>query len=443
MRIFRIHNIWYTMAIKSFLKRIGKLEPFEIRNNSLMLCLISPGIYVYSLLIFQYNTSATEIPYLREVFAILFLVVGLLPLTKNKFIIDYYGVFVFVTLMLFLQYLTYTVALNKFSIDYLLGTYIVMFGGVLMLNNRLLIIVFSALQLLHMGYRVITSDLDIVAEGAILISTTTIFIYSFIILNGSIRYRKNLLDLNVMLEDKVDERTKALENRAKELYERNKDLEEFAYAVSHDLKQPLRNIYTLTEWCEDLVKEEDEEMGATLQKMKIQTEKMDLLIEGVLNYSLQMNKEKELKEIDVDVMLREMIAINTNTHCKIILKNAMPTIVFNESQLIQVFQNLIQNAIKHNHKEEVRIEIESEEREKDHVFSIKDNGPGIESKYFEKIFQLFQRLDVHSNGGKVGIGLALVKKIVERRGGQVWVESVPGKGATFFFTIKKMRLGLG
>lgn len=425
------------MRIKRFLKEIGKLEPFEIKNNSLMLCLISPGIYIYSLLIFQYNTNATEIPYFREFFAILFLVIGVLPLTKHKFIIDYYGVFVFVTLMLFQHYLTYTVALNEFSIDYLLGTYIVMFGGVLMLNNRLLIILFSALQLLHMGYQVTQSNLDIVAEGAILLSTATIFIYSFIILNGSIRYRKKLIELNTMLEDKVNERTVALENRAGELYERNKDLEEFAYAVSHDLKQPLRNIHTLTEWCEDLLHKEDEETKSILKKMKIQTEKMDLLIEGVLNYSLQMNKEKELKEIDVDELLKEMIAINVGEQCKIIVENKMPKVVFNETQLVQVFQNLIQNAIKYNNKEEVIIVIKSKEQEEDYVFSIQDNGPGIESKYFEKIFQLFQRLNPDAKGGQVGIGLALVKKIIERRGGRVWVESIIGKETTFFFTIKK------
>ena len=421
-----------------FLKKIGRLESFEINNNSLVLCLLSPGIYIYSLLIFHYNVNAVELPYLRELFAFLFLLVGLLPQTKNKVVIDYYGVFVFITLLLFQHYLTYTVALNDFSLDYLLGTFIVMFGGVLMLSNRLLIVLFSALQLVHMSYWVMKSNLDIVDEGAIIISTTTIFIYSFIILNGFIRYRQKLVELNVSLEDKVKERTNALENRAKELSERNSDLEEFAYVISHDLKQPLRNIYTLTEWSEAMVAgNENKELTLGLSKVKAQAEQMDKLIEGILNYSLYRKKEKKLKKVDVGFVVRKIKKVNENEYCEIDIKSKMPKVFFNESQLMQVFQNLIQNGIRHNNKDKVKLEVWCEEREKEYVFSVKDNGPGIESKYFDKIFQLFQRLDVDSNGGEVGIGLALVKKIVERAGGKVWLESEIEKGTTFFFTLNK------
>ncbi|CAL2079463.1 sensor histidine kinase [Tenacibaculum sp. 190524A02b] len=428
--------------ILSFLKKIGRLEAFEINSSSLVLSLMSPGLYLYSILIFEFNSNAVEIPFLREVFTFFFMVVGLLPLTKRKFIDNYYGVIVFFSLFLFQHYLIYTTALNKFSLDYLLGTFIVMFGAILMMNNRLLVVLFSACQMIHIGYWVLTSNLDLVIEGAILVSTSTIFVFSFIILNGSIRYRKNLLEVNLTLEDRINKRTEDLEIRAKELYERNKDLEEFAYVVSHDLKRPLRNIYTLADWLSEVqidkgVNIDKEDFYENLTKMKLQVEQMDLLINGILNYSLQMEKEKEMKSVDVDALVRKIAKVNSNNKCEINLKSKLPVLLFNESQLLQVFQNLIQNAIKHNDKEKTVIMIGCEEEGKEYLFYIKDNGPGIEEKYHDKIFQLFQKLDIKTHIESIGIGLALVKKIIERNGGGVWIDSKLGEGATFFFTIKK------
>ncbi|WP_272151243.1 sensor histidine kinase [Tenacibaculum aiptasiae] len=420
------------------LKKIGRLESFEIKNNSLVLCLISPGVYIYSLLIFRYNVNAVEIPYLREVFAVLFMLVALLPLTKHRVVVDYYGIFVFAILLLFQHYLTYTVALNNFSMDYLLGTFIVMFGGVLMLSSRLLIVLFSASQLIHMSYWVLKSNLGIVEEGAIIISTTTIFVYSFIILNGIIRYRQELVELNESLEGKIKERTEALERRAKELSARNKDLEEFAYVVSHDLKQPLGNIYTLAEWSEVILKEnENEELNSSITGIKELAEQMEKLIKGILNYSLYKKKEKELTRVDVGFMLRKIKSSNETDSCQIIIKDEMPKIFFNEEQLIQVFQNLIENGIVHNNSSDIKIEVACKEEGEEYVFSVKDNGPGIEKKFFDKIFELFQRLDIDSGGGEIGVGLPLVKKIVERSGGKIWLTSKVGVGSTFFFTIGK------
>ncbi|WP_435263542.1 sensor histidine kinase [Tenacibaculum sp. nBUS_03] len=423
-----------------FLKKTGKLEPFEIKSSSLVLALVSPGLYIYSILISEYNLKAVEIPYMREVFVILFLIVGLLPLTKKESVVNYYGIYVFLILFVFQHYLTYTAALNNFSIDYLLGTYIVMFGAILMLNNRGLILVFSASQLLHMWYRVSLVDADIVTEGAILMSTATIFIYSFIILNGFIRYRQGLLEANQNLESKIKQRTLDLENRAKQLYERNKDLEEFAYVVSHDLKRPLRNIHALASW----VVESDSSYGNKLSEvtenlvtLQEQVDQMDLLINGILNYSLQMDKEKEVKLVDVDKLVKRISMVNSTNKSVIEIKNKLPKLLFNESQLLQVFQNLIQNAIKHNDKITSEIEIDYKKVNNEHVFSVSDNGPGIEEKYHAKIFQLFQKLGIKSHIDSIGIGLALVKKIIERNGGRIWVESILGEGTTFFITIRE------
>ncbi len=423
---------------QSFFKQIGKLQPFEIKNSSLALLLIAPGVYGYSVLISYFNENVIEIPFVREFFFLLFLVVGLLPLTKWQHVLEYYGLYVFLSLLLFQHHLTNTVALNDFSIDYLLGTFIALFGAILLLSNRVLIIIFSSTQLIHMTYRVVDSDIDIVTEGAILISITTIFIYSFIILNGFMRYRRGLEEVNKNLEKGIRQRTKDLEDRAKELYERNKDLEEFAYVVSHDLKRPLRNIHTLTGWVNEMNKDKattKEDITDNLVKIQEQVEQMDLLINGILNYSLQMEKEQMLKKVNLDSLIRRLARLNSSDKCTVKVLTKLPNVMFNESQILQVFQNLIQNAIKHNNKKIVRIYVDCRKEGNEFVFMVGDNGPGIDKKYHKKIFHLFQKLEVNTHVESIGIGLALVKKIIERNGGRVWLTSKKNVGTTFFLTV--------
>ncbi len=422
--------------VLKYLKDIGQLEPFEVKNSSFTFALAGPCTYLYVQIMLYYNPGLM-IPYRGEiVFSLLFVLVGLIPYFKSKFLNENYGWITFISLMIFQYYLTYTTALNSFSLDYLLVTYVFIFGSVLLLSNRLLVIIFSASQLLHLGYRVYYSDLDRISESAILVSMSTIFIFSFLVMNGLIRYRRNLEAINVELENRIQERTLDLENRAKELLRKNKDLEEFAYVVSHDLKRPLRNIYTLTDWLTDDDEYEfNEEANQSLRLIKEQVTQMDLLVEGILNYSLQMDKEQIINNVDAQSLVTRIITVNSNELVTITLEDRLPRVSFNESQLLQVFQNLIQNAIKHNDKELVEIHIGYKKTTSGHQFSIQDNGPGIEKKYHKKIFELFQRLQVNTEIDSIGIGLALVKKIIERNGGNIRVESELGKGTTFVFTI--------
>ncbi|MGH1387716.1 sensor histidine kinase [Kordia sp.] len=419
-----------------YLKDIGRLERFEIKNSGITFLLAGPSTYIYVLIMLYYNPSLI-VPYHGEiVFTSWFVIVGIIPYFKNAFLDEIYGWITFVSLMLFQYYLTYTTALNDFSLDYLLVTYVFIFGAVLLLSNRLLVIIFSASQLIHLSYRVYHSNLDSMSESAILVSMSTIFVFSFLVMNGLIRYRKKLEAVNVELEERIKQRTEDLETRAKELLRKNKDLEEFAYVVSHDLKRPLRNIYTLTDWLTDEKEYQfNKEANQSLRLIKEQVTQMDLLVEGILNYSLQMDKERQVSNVDAQLLVTRLINVNSSETVKIHLHNKLPKVTFNESQLLQVFQNLIQNAIKHNDKELVEIHIKYEQIAEGHQFSIQDNGPGIEEKYHKKIFELFQKLEVKSEIDSIGIGLALVKKIIERNGGTIAVKSDIGKGATFIITI--------
>lgn len=424
--------------IKNLLRTLGSLEPFEIRNSSITLCLGAPSTFIYLEIMKHYNPAIVMPFYGNIFFGILFLVVGILPNLKNKFILQYYGWFVFLSTMAFQHYLTYATYVNNFSLDFLLVTYVFIFGSVLLLSNRVLVIIYSATEAIHLAYYVYQSDLTVVYESAILLTTSIIFVLSFLITNGFIRNRKRLEILNVDLEETVKKRTLALEERAKELLEKNKDLEEFAYVVSHDLKRPLRNIYTLTDWLsEDEEEQFNKEATESLEHIKKQVTQMDLLVEGILNYSLQMESDQIKKEVNVHTFVKRITKMFVSENVSISLEKKLPRIRFSESQLIQVFKNLLQNAIKHNDKELIEIAIDYEATSEEYQFSITDNGPGIAAKYHKKIFELFQKLEADSDGETIGIGLALVKKIIERNDGTIQLKSAEGKGTTFVFTIPK------
>ncbi|MEM6718731.1 MAG: ATP-binding protein [Bacteroidota bacterium] len=423
---------------KNVFNKLGALEPFEIRNSCITLCLGAPSTYVYLEIMKYYHPEIVLPFYGNIIFSLLFLVIGLSANLRSKRILQNYGWLVFLSTMAFQHYLTYATYLNSFSLDIVLVTYVFMFGSVLLLSNRVLVLIYSTTQTLHLAFGVFISQLDTVSESAILLSTMAIFICSFWMMNGFIRYRKKMELMNVTLEDTVKQRTLDLEIRAKELLEKNKDLEEFAYVVSHDLKRPLRNIYTLTDW---LSEEEDEQLNTnavkSLQQIKTQVTQMDLLVEGILNYSLQAEPNQAVKEINLHTLVKRIISSLSAENINIILEKKLPRIVCNESQMQQVFFNLLQNAIKHNDKEKIEIAINYEVNKVRHKFFIKDNGPGIAERYHGKIFELFQKLQYDTDGEGIGIGLALVKKIIERNDGVIYVESTEGNGATFIFKFPK------
>ncbi|WP_237276247.1 sensor histidine kinase [Tenacibaculum ovolyticum] len=420
------------------LKSIGGLEDFEIKNISIVFLMMSPGLFLYSVLIFSVNPNATEIYGAREVLLFLFLIVGLLPFTKNKKVLENYGWITFFSLFIFGHYLIYTSYFNNFSLDYLLGTYVSVFGTVLLLKDRFLIIFFSATCLLHLYFRLFNSDIPDIDEVAILISMTTIFFFSFIILNNSLTYKKKLIKNNIKLEEEVKIRTKDLLERTNVLTEKNKELEEFAYVISHDLKTPIRNVYTITQWLIDDHKSVfNEEINSNLQLIIEQSNQMELLVNGILEYSLQKKQGNYSSDIDLNKMLTSIAKANSRVKCKVLLKDTFPKVKGVEYQLLQVFQNLVQNAIKYNENEEKIITISYKTVNQFYQFSIEDNGIGIEEKYFEKIFKLFQKLEVLTEKDSIGMGLALVKKIINMMGGKIWLKSKLGEGTTFYFTIPK------
>ncbi|MBU3821270.1 GHKL domain-containing protein [Flavobacteriaceae bacterium XHP0103] len=221
------------------------------------------------------------------------------------------------------------------------------------------------------------------------------------------------------------------------LAQQNQELSDYAHMVSHDLKSPLRSIDTLTLWLkEDYENVFDAKGQRNLLLIRNNVEKMDALINGILDYSTINENDSEYYEVDLNKLINELLKMmHIPSHISIIKSEKLPTIKGNKHLFQQLFQNIIDNAIKYNDKEKGIIEIGFENKNDFWEFYIKDNGKGIEKIYFNKIFQTFQKLQ--NNTESSGIGLSIVKKIVNLFGGTIWLKSEINKGTTFHFTIKK------
>jgi signal transduction histidine kinase len=257
----------------------------------------------------------------------------------------------------------------------------------------------------------------------------------------------DLTAANEQLTKEIAEREKAEAQQDKllETIEKtNEELKDFAYIISHDLKAPLRGISTLTEWIiNDYMDKLDEDGKEQMKLLSSRVDRMHNLIEGVLQYSRVGRAEEQYVESNLNELVPEVIdMISPPENIEIITENELPTVRCEQTRILQVFQNLLSNAIKYMDKPDGHIKIGCREDNNVWVFSVADNGPGIDEKYFKKIFQIFQTLSARDDFESTGVGLTVTKKIVELYGGKIWVESEPGQGSTFFFTLPKQEMGI-
>lgn len=242
-----------------------------------------------------------------------------------------------------------------------------------------------------------------------------------------------------IVEKLVKQRTAELVAIEAELKRSNKELEQFAYIASHDLQEPLRKIGGFTERIEQKLKGQLDEQ--TLTYMKFITsgvERMRDLIQGLLAYSRISTTEEKREIIDSNEIVKRAIEnlselIDENN--AIIRFDNLPKVFFDKLMLGQIFQNLIGNAIKYKSEKPPEVNITAQKQENEWLFCVEDNGIGIEEKFVERIFILFQRLHRKEEVSGTGIGLSLCQKIIERYGGKIWVTSIPGEGSKFYFTI--------
>ncbi|MGZ9190186.1 MAG: sensor histidine kinase, partial [Nitrospira sp.] len=224
-----------------------------------------------------------------------------------------------------------------------------------------------------------------------------------------------------------------------ELESANEELNNFAYVVSHDLKAPLRAIGSLADWIatdqqDKLDAEGQEHLRLLIQRVR----RMNALIDGVLQYSRIGRLHETVIPIDLNELVHDVVdLLAPPSHIAVTVAPGLPSIQAEKTAIQQVLQNLIANAIRYLDKPRGRIKIGCVSDGENWRFSVADNGPGIEARHFDRIFQLFQTLNPRDRVESTGVGLSIVKKIVEQCGGQVGIESTSGQGSTFFFTLPK------
>lgn len=220
----------------------------------------------------------------------------------------------------------------------------------------------------------------------------------------------------------------------------NQNLEEFSYIISHDLKAPLRAIIQLATWIEeDCGNKLDSLSRKNLQLLRERACRMSGMVDGLLQYARAGRVNMEVEWVDTKELIQEIIDIlNHDKQFTIIVHESMPQLPTAKLLLSQVLSNLIANSMKHHHCKTGTIEIGVLDKGTFYEFFVADDGPGIEPVYFEKIFRIFQTLKSKDEAETTGIGLTIVKKIVESQNGKIQVDSELGKGARFSFTWPKV-----
>lgn len=238
--------------------------------------------------------------------------------------------------------------------------------------------------------------------------------------------------LNAQLEQRVTERTAQLEAI-------NSELKDFAYIASHDLKAPLRGVSHLTTWIlQDYAEVLDDQGQELLHLLSSRVQRMARLIEGILEYSRIGRLQGEKQWLNLQTLVHDIIdSLAPPTHIQVSVETPLPNVWGNSTRIMQVFQNLISNAIEYHDKAQGSVTVRCDDAGEQWQFSVADNGPGIAQHDYDRIFKIFQTGHRRDEIESTGIGLTVVKKIVELYGGAIWVQSEVGVGSTFCFTLPR------
>lgn len=260
---------------------------------------------------------------------------------------------------------------------------------------------------------------------------------------------KALQEQNLLLQKEIKNRHRvesALLKSNQELARSNAELEQFAYVASHDLQAPLATIASYSQLLEKRYKDQlDSQANKFIGNIVQGCTRMQALIDDLLEYSRVGRSQKPFKLSNcnqvVEQALANLQAVIRDTQA-VVAYSELPVVTGDVSQLIQLFQNLVGNAIKYRQDAPPAVCISACKQQDSWLFSVSDNGIGIATQHQERIFQIFQRLHTQKEYSGTGIGLAICQKIVERHGGRIWVDSEPGQGSTFYFTLNENSLGV-
>lgn len=256
--------------------------------------------------------------------------------------------------------------------------------------------------------------------------------------------KEDLARLNEILEHKVEERTRQLRENIDKIENINRELDSYTYVVSHDLKEPIRAISAFSGFLASDYKDKLDKTGLSyIDRIRANALRIQNIVEDFLEVSYIDKKIGSFEDVGVEDVVNEAnLRLENKTSWKkpdMVIKGKLPVVFCNRAGLTDVFANLISNAVKFADKNPPYVEIGWSENEDFYEFYVKDNGPGIDEQYFDKIFGIFQRLGRREDYEGTGVGLTIAKKVVEIHKGKIWVESKVGEGSTFYFTIPKKK----